>query len=104
MCINVEQIDKKYFELLDRNNKQYRIYLRNSKNRTPSFSLCIIEEVSPTKSISYKKTFLVDEFNYYVEGYKKYENIQDIQATIRNLSIDLIGKEVIYPYLISLNK
>ena len=93
MCINVEQIDKKYFELLDRNNKQYRIYLRNSKNRTPSFSLCIIEEVSPTKSISYKKTFLVDEFNYYVEGYKKFENIQDIQdeliANIKNKYIEI---------------
>ena len=30
-------------------------------------------------SFSYKKTFLVEEFNYYVEGYKKFDNIEDIQ-------------------------
>ena len=93
MSINIEQKDKKYFELLDRNNKQFRIFLRDSKNKTPSFSLCIVEEVSPSKSISYKKTFLVDEFNYYVEGYKKYENIQDIQndliTNIKNKYIEI---------------
>ena len=93
MCINVEQKDSKYIELLDKKNKQYRIFLRNSKNKTPSFSLCIVEEVSPTKSISYKKTFLVDEFNYYVKGYKEYANIQDIQndliTNIKNKSIEL---------------
>ena len=79
MKINVEQKDKKYFDLIDKNNNQFRIFFRSSKNKTPSFSFCIVEEISPTKSISYKKTFLVDEFNYYVEGYKKFENIDDIQ-------------------------
>ena len=79
MKINVEQKDRKYFEVVDKNNINYRIFLRTSQNQTPSFSLCIIEEISPTKSISYKKTFLVDEFNYYVEGYKKFDNVEDIQ-------------------------
>ena len=77
--VNVDQKDKKYFELIDNNNNQYRIFLRSNKNKTPSFTICIIEEISPTKSISYKKTFLVDEFNYYVEGYKKFANVNDIQ-------------------------
>ena len=79
MNINVEQKDKKYFSFIDNNNNNFRIFLRTSKNKTPSFSLCVIEEISPIKSISYKKTFLVEEFNYYVEGYKKFDNVEDIQ-------------------------
>ena len=79
MNINVEQKDKKYFSIIDNNNNNFRIFLRTSKNKTPSFSLCVIEEISPIKSISYKKTFLVEEFNYYVEGYKKFDNVEDIQ-------------------------
>ena len=75
----VEQNDTKYFSLIDNINNQYRLYLRTSKNKTPSFSLCIVEEITPIKSISYKKTFLIEEFNYYVEGYKKFDNIDDIQ-------------------------
>lgn len=75
----VEQKDTKYFSLIDNINNQYRLYLRTSKNKTPSFSLCIVEEITPIKSISYKKTFLIEEFNYYVEGYKKFDNIGDIQ-------------------------
>ena len=74
----VEQKDTKYFSLIDNINNQYRLYLRTSKNKTPSFSLCIVEEITPIKSISYKKTFLIEEFNYYVEGYKKFDNIGDI--------------------------
>ena len=79
MNIIVEQKEKKYFDIIDKNNNNYRIFLRTSQNKTPSFSFCVIEEISPIKSISYKKTFLVEEFNYYVEGYKKFDNIEDIQ-------------------------
>ena len=76
MKINVEQKERKYFEIIDNNNINYRLFLRTSQNKTPAFSICIIEEISPIKSFSYKKTFLVDEFNYYVDGYRKYENIE----------------------------
>ena len=82
MNINVEQKDEKYFSFIDKDNNNFRIFLRSNKNKTPSFSLCIIEEISSTKSICYKKTFLVEEFNYYVEGYKKFENIEDIQQEL----------------------
>ena len=82
MNINVEQKDEKYFSFIDNDNNNFRIFLRSNKNKTPSFSLCIIEEISSTKSICYKKTFLVEEFNYYVEGYKKFENIEDIQQEL----------------------
>ena len=82
MNINVEQKDEKYFTFIDKDNNNFRIILRSNKNKTPSFSLCIIEEISSTKSICYKKTFLVEEFNYYVEGYKKFENIEDIQQEL----------------------
>ena len=82
MNINVEQKEEKYFSFIDNDNNNFRIFLRSNKNKTPSFSLCIIEEISSTKSICYKKTFLVEEFNYYVEGYKKFENIEDIQQEL----------------------
>ena len=82
MNINVEQKDEKYFSFIDNDNNNFRIFLRSNKNKTPSFSLCVIEEISSTKSICYKKTFLVEEFNYYVEGYKKFENIEDIQQEL----------------------
>ena len=75
----IKQKGNKYFELLDNNNNQYRLYFRSSKNRTPSFSICIIHEVSSSKSISYKKTFLLDEYNQYVKDYKVYDNIDTIQ-------------------------
>lgn len=79
MNVKVSQKGNKYFELFDKDNNQYRIFLRNSKNKTESFSICLIQEISPTKSISYKKTFLLDEFNQYVKDYKKFENINSIQ-------------------------
>ena len=84
MKINVEQKERKYFEIIDNNNINYRLFLRTSQNKTPAFSICIIEEISPIKSFSYKKTFLVDEFNYYVDGYRKYENIENIQKELIN--------------------
>ena len=79
MNVNVEPKDKKYFDIIDNNNINYRLFLRTSQNKTPSFSLCVVEEISPIKSISYKKTFLVEEFNYYVEGYKKFNDVEEIQ-------------------------
>ena len=79
MNVKVSQKGNKYFELFDKDNNQYRIFLRNSKNKTESFSVCLIQEISPTKSISYKKTFLLDEFNQYVKDYKKFQNINSIQ-------------------------
>ena len=84
MKINVEQKERKYFEIIDNNNINFRLFLRTSQNKTPAFSICIIEEISPIKSFSYKKTFLVDEFNYYVDGYRKYENIENIQQELIN--------------------
>ena len=84
MKINVEEKERKYFEIIDNNNINYRLFLRTSQNKTPAFSICIIEEISPIKSFSYKKTFLVDEFNYYVDGYRKYENIENIQQELIN--------------------
>lgn len=79
---SVVQKGKKYLEIWDKNNNQYRIFLRTSKNKTPSFCICIIHEISPSKSISYKKTFLLEEFNQYVKDYKKFENIDSIQNEI----------------------
>ena len=79
MNVNVEPKDKKYFDIIDSKNNNYRIFLRTSQNKTPSFSLCVVEEISTIKSISYKKTFLVEEFNYYVEGYKKFNDVEEIQ-------------------------
>ena len=75
----VIQKGNKYFELYEQNNNQYRIFFRASKNKTPSFSICIIHEASPTKSISYRKNFMLNEFNQYVENYKKYDNIDTVQ-------------------------
>jgi hypothetical protein len=39
MNINVELKDKKYFDIIDNNNINYRLFLRTSQNKTPSFSL-----------------------------------------------------------------
>jgi hypothetical protein len=87
------QIGKKYFELSDGDNNQYRIFLRKSKHKTESFSIFIIQEISPTKSISYKRTFILDEFNKCVSNYKKYPNValiqNDIMASIMNGSIQI---------------
>ena len=82
MNVMVIQKGNKYFELSDQDNNQYRIFFRVSKNKTPSFSICIIHEISPSKSISYKKTFLLDEFNEYTKNYKKFENIDEIQKEL----------------------
>ena len=93
MNVNVEQKDKKYFDLIDKDNNQYRIFFRSNKNKTPTFTLCIVEEISPTKSISYKKTFMVEEFNSFVDGYKKFGNVNDIQkelmSNIMNRNIEI---------------
>lgn len=87
------QRGNKYFEFTDGDNNQYRIFLRTSKNKTESFSINIIQEISPTKSICYKKTFLLDEFNQCVNGYKKYPNIILVQseliASIMNSNIQI---------------
>ena len=72
----------KYFDFIDQNNKQYRILLRTSKNKTPSFTICIITEINPAMSFSFKKTFMIEEFNQYVQGYKKYSNINEIQKDL----------------------
>ena len=56
----VIQKGNRYFELYEQDNNQYRIFIRTSKNKTPSFSISIIHEFSPTKSISYKKNFLLN--------------------------------------------
>lgn len=89
----VIQKGDKYFELNDQDNNQYRIFFRVSKNLTPSFSICIIHEISPSKSISYKKMFLLDEFNDLVKNYKKFENIDEIQkelmSNIMNSNINI---------------
>ena len=89
----VSQKGNKYFEFIDQNNSQYRIFLRTSKNKIPCFSICIIEEISPIKSISYKKTFMLEEFNQYVKDYKKFPNIDLIQnelmSNIMNRNIQI---------------
>lgn len=91
------QKGNKYFEIWDKNNNQYRIFFRASKNKTPSFSICIIHEISPSKSFSYKKTFLLEEFNQYVKDYKMYENIDLIQNELianimsRNIQVNHIN-------------
>lgn len=98
MNVNVEQKDKKYFDLMDKDNNQYRIFFRSNKNKTPTFTLCIVEEISPTKSISYKKTFMVDEFNSFVDGYKKFGNVNEIQNELmsniiqRNIEIKQLNE------------
>ena len=93
MNIKVVQKRKRYFELNDQDNNQYRIFFKTSQNNTPSFSICIIHDVSPSKSISYKKTFLLDEFNQYTKNYKQYYNIDKIQnelmANILNRNIQI---------------
>ena len=94
MNIKISQKGNKYFELFDNvNNNQYRLFFRTSKNQTPTFCICLIHEVSPSKSISYKKTFLLNEFNEYVKGYKQYDNIDLIQneliANIMNCNIQI---------------
>ena len=93
MNIKVVQKRKRYFELNDQDNNQYRIFFKTSQNNTPSFSICIIHDVSPSKSISYKKTFLLDEFNQYTKNYKQYDNIDKIQnelmANILNRNIQI---------------
>ena len=94
MNIKITQKGNKYFELYDNeNNNQYRLFFRTSKNQTPTFCICLIHEVSPSRSISYKKTFLLDEFNEYVKGYKLYDNIELIQneliANIMNCNIQI---------------
>ena len=94
MNIKITQKGNKYFELYDNeNNNQYRLFFRTSKNQTPTFCICLIHEVSPSKSISYKKTFVLDEFNEYVKGYKLYDNIELIQneliANIMNCNIQI---------------
>ena len=38
------QKGNKYFEIWDKNNNQYRIFFRASKNKTQSFSICIIHD------------------------------------------------------------
>ena len=96
MNIKVVQKKKRYFELFDQDNNQYSIFFKTSQNNTPSFSICIIHEVSPSKSISYKKTFLLDEFNQIVKGYRQYDNIEIIQNELmssilnRNIQINHI--------------
>ena len=94
MNIKISQKGNKYFELYDNeSNNQYRLFFRTSKNQTPTFCICLIHEVSPSKSISYKKTFVLDEFNEYVKGYKLYDNIELIQneliANIMNCNIQI---------------
>ena len=75
----ISQKGKKYFEFLELDNCQYRIFFRNNGNQVPSFTICVIQEESPIKSKSYKKTFLLDEFNQLVKDYKNYQNIDLIQ-------------------------
>lgn len=75
----VSQKGKKYFEFLELDNCQYRIFFRNNGNQVPSFTICVIQEESPIKSKSYKKAFLLDEFNYLVKDYKNYQSIDSIQ-------------------------
>ena len=94
MNIKISQKGNKYFELFDNvNNNQYRLFFRTSINQTPTFCICLIHEVSPSKSISYKKTFLLNEFNEYVKGFKQYDNIDSIQneliANIMNCNIQI---------------
>ena len=77
--INIAQKGNKYFDLYDKDNKKYRLFFRTSKNPDGSFFIDLIQEVSPTKSISYKKSFVLDEFNKYVQNYKQYEDVNTIQ-------------------------
>ena len=77
--INITRKGNKYFDLYDKNNKKYRLFFRTSKNPDGSFFIDLIQEVSPTKSFSYKKSFVLDEFNKYVQNYKQYEDVNTIQ-------------------------
>ena len=89
----VIQKGNKYFEVYEQDNNQYRILFRANKSKTPSFSICIIHEISPTKSISYKKHFTQSDFNQYVENYKKYDNIDifqnELMSSIMNGNIQI---------------
>ena len=84
MSKSISEKGYKYYGFLDENNKQYRIFLRTSKNKEPSFSICIIEEVSSIESAAYKKTFLIQEFNEYVKNYKTFYDINEIQNELMN--------------------
>ena len=94
MSIKVAPKGNKYFELYDTdNNNQYRIFFRTSKNPNPTFSITLIHEVSPSKSILYRKSFLLEEFNAHVKGFKQYDNIDVIQndliSNIMNCNIQI---------------
>ena len=95
----ISQKGKKYFEFLELDNCQYRIFFRNNGNQVPSFTICVIQEESPIKSKSYKKMFLLDEFNYLVKDYKNYQNIDSIQnelmsaITKKNINITKIDEQ-----------
>ena len=95
----VSQKGKKYFEFLEVDNCQYRIFFRNNGNKVPSFTICIIQEESPIKSKSYKKIFLLDEFNQLVKDYKNYQTINSIQNELmsaiaqRNINITQIDEQ-----------
>ena len=77
--INITKKGNKYFDLYDKNNKKYRLFFRTSKNPDGAFFIDLIQEISPTKSLSYKKSFVLDEFNKYVQNYKQYEDVNTIQ-------------------------
>ena len=95
----ISQKGKKYFEFLELDDCQYRIFFRNNGNQVPSFTICVIQEESPIKSKSYKKMFLLDEFNYLVKDYKNYQNIDSIQnelmsaITKKNINITKIDEK-----------
>ena len=84
----VIQKGNRYFELYEQDNNQYRIFIRTSKNKTPSFSISIIHEFSPTKSISYKKNFLLNEYNKCLENYKQYDNLDSVQNELMSSIIN----------------
>ena len=98
----IKKKSEKYFDFSDQNNKQYRLFLRTSKNKTPSFTICIISEINPSLSFSFKKTFMIEEFNQYVQGYKKYTNINEIQKdlissiSLSNLDISKIDENTLF--------
>jgi len=83
----VSQKGKKYFEFLELDNCQYRIFFRNNGNQVPSFTICVIQQESPIKSRAYKKTFLLDEFNQLVKDYKAYPSIDSIQNELMSAII-----------------
>lgn len=93
MDLKIIQKGNKFFELYDKDNNQYSLFFRESKNKTPSFTICLIQEVSPSKSICYKKTFLLEEFNLIVKDYKSYDSINliitDLVADIMSQNIEI---------------